>query len=314
MLFKNNCVIAAPMAGITDSIFRQLCRKNGADIVITEMVSVDGIAFSADATMNLMRFEDAERPIGIQLFGSIPESFIKSARLVEQRFSPDFIDLNAGCPVPKVTKKNGGSALLKHLQRFKEIVSALVETVSLPVTVKLRSGWHKHQWVDAEFARCAQECGAAAITLHPRSQTMMFSGHSFWERIAAVKAAVSIPVIGNGDIISAADARAMKTQTGCDGIMIGRAVYGNPWIFGQAKAALAGKEFSFPSMQEKRETALWHLEEYRKKRGEVCTAKEMKKHIAWYIKGMPGASLLRDRIFRAESSAELEAVIREVLK
>jgi tRNA-dihydrouridine synthase B len=314
MLFKNNCVIAAPMAGITDSIFRQLCRKNGADIVITEMVSVDGIAFGADATMELMRFEEAERPIGIQLFGSRPESFAKSARVIERRFSPDFIDLNAGCPVPKVTKKNGGSALLKDLQRFKEIVSMLVEAVSLPVTVKLRSGWHKHQWIDCEFARCAQECGAAAITLHPRSQTMMFSGHSFWKRIAAVRKAVSIPVIGNGDITSAADACEMKELTGCDGIMIGRAAYGNPWIFGQAKAVLAGKEFILPSRDEKRETALWHLEKYRKKRGEVRTAKEMKKHIAWYIKGMPGASSLRNRIFRAESTRELVAVVHECLR
>ena len=314
MLFKNNCVIAAPMAGISDSLFRQLCRKHGADYVVSEMVSVDGIAFGADATMNLMAFAPSERPIGIQLFGSKPESFKNSARLVEERFQPDFIDLNAGCPVPKVTRKNGGSALLKDIDRFKAIISELVKAVSLPVTVKLRSGWHKYQWVDVEFARCAQECGAAAIILHPRSQTMMFSGHSFWERIATVKEAVSIPVIGNGDITTPEEAVGMVRQTGCDGVMIGRAAYGNPWIFGQVKAALAGKPSTTPTIKEKCDTALWHLDHYREKRGELHTAKEMKKHIAWYIKGLPGASLLRNRIFRAESTAELATVIRDVLQ
>jgi tRNA-dihydrouridine synthase B len=311
MLFKNNCLISAPMAGVTDSVFRSLCREKGADIVVTEMVSIDGIVYGAAPTMELMRYEPYERPIGIQLFGSDPEKFKKSASLVAERFNPDFIDLNAGCPVSKVVRKNGGAALLKDLNRFSKILKAIVEAVALPVTVKLRSGWYKHQWVDDEFARCAESCGAAAITLHPRSQTMGFSGHSYWERIALVKAAVAIPVIGNGDVTSADDALVMKAQTHCDGIMIGRAAYGNPWIFAEVKAALSGTPAHRPSHAGRRATALRHIALFRDRYGEPRAVREMKKHVSWYIKGMPGAAQWRDRIFRASATGELEAVVEE---
>ena len=311
MLFKNNILLSAPMAGISDPVFRTLCRDHGADAVVTEMVSVDAITYGAEATMGLMRFDPQERPIGIQLFGADPGRFEKAAALVAERFHPDFIDLNSGCPVPKVVKKNGGASLLKDLKRFKKIVTALVRASTVPVTVKLRSGWHKYQWVDIEFARCAEQCGAQAIILHPRSQTMGFSGHSFWERIGEVKLAVSIPVIGNGDVLSGADAVAMRQQTGCDGIMVGRGAYGNPWIFSEIKAAFAGKPFSPPRPDDKRLVALAHLARFRAAYGEFRAVKEMKKHISWYIKGMPGASLLRDRIFRAESTAQLEAAVEQ---
>ena len=311
MLFKNNRLILAPMAGVSDAVFRSLCRERGADIVITEMVSVDGIVYGAAPTMELMHFKADERPIGIQLFGSDPEKFKKSASFVAERFNPDFIDINAGCPVSKVVKKNGGAALLKNLTLFAEIVKATAEAASLPVTVKLRSGWYKHQWIDVEFARCAESCGAAAITLHPRSQTMGFSGHSFWERIAMVKEMISIPVIGNGDVTSGADALAMKTQTGCDGIMIGRAAYGNPWIFAEVKAALSGKPMYRPSPAERRATALRHIGLFRDQYGEPRAAREMRKHVSWYIKGMPGAAQWRDRIFRASTTGELDTVVKE---
>lgn len=312
MLFKNNCLISAPMAGISDSIFRMLCRENGADIVVSEMVSVDGIEYGADATFDLMRFEPCERPIGIQLFGADPDHFKRSAALAAERFQPDFFDLNAGCPVAKVIRKNGGASLLKDISRFAGIVASLVKASSIPVTVKLRSGWHKHQWVDIEFARCAEDCGAAAITLHPRSQTMMFSDHSFWERIALVKAALKIPVIGNGDVTSGNEAVAMKQQTGCDGIMIGRGAYGNPWIFNEIKAALAGTTAPHPLAAEKKAMALRHLQLFRERYDECHAAREMKKHIAWYIKGAAAAAKWRDRIFRAETTGELERAIIEV--
>ena len=311
MLFKNNRLILAPMAGVSDAVFRSLCRERGADIVITEMVSVDGIVYGAAPTMELMHFKPDERPIGIQLFGSDPEKFKKSASFVAERFNPDFIDINAGCPVSKVVKKNGGAALLKNLTLFAEIIKATAEAASLPVTVKLRSGWYKHQRIDVEFARCAESCGAAAITLHPRSQTMGFSGHSFWERIAMVKEMISIPVIGNGDVTSGADALAMKTQTGCDGIMIGRAAYGNPWIFAEVKAALSGKPMYRPSPAERRATALRHIGLFRDQYGEPRAAREMRKHVSWYIKGMPGAAQWRDRIFRASTTGELDTVVKE---
>jgi tRNA-dihydrouridine synthase B len=314
MLFKNNCLVAAPMAGISDTVFRTLCKEMGADIVVSEMVSVDGIVYGADATMDLLRFYSFERPVGVQLFGSNPEQFKKSAEITVERFHPDFIDLNAGCPVQKVVKKNGGASLLKDLGRFAKIVTALVTTISLPVTVKLRSGWFKNQWVDCEFARCAESCGAAAITLHPRSQTMGFSGHSFWDRIAAVKSAVSIPVIGNGDVKTTDDALSMKAQTGCDGIMIGRGALGNPWIFSEVKKVLAGEMVCRPSSELKRETALRHITRYCDRYGEVKAAREMKKHVAWYLKGMTGAAQWRDRIFRATSTGELISVIEEVFR
>ncbi|MBN1577452.1 MAG: tRNA dihydrouridine synthase DusB [Chitinispirillaceae bacterium] len=314
MHFKNNRLIAAPMAGVSDSIFRSLCRENGADIVITEMVSVDGIAYGAEATLELLRFESLERPVGIQLFGADPEKFKRSAAIVAERFQPDFIDLNAGCPVAKVVKKNGGASLLKDLDRFEKIIRAIIEAVAFPVTVKLRSGWSKNQWVDCEFAQCAESRGAAAVILHPRSQTMGFSGHSFWERIAAVKSALSIPVIGNGDVTCAEDALVMKAQTGCDGIMIGRGTYGNPWIFSQVKAALRGEPVCRPGVAQRRAMALRHIMLHRDRYGERRAAKEMKKHVSWYIKGMAGASSWRDRIFRSSSTGELEAVINEAFR
>jgi tRNA-dihydrouridine synthase B len=313
MLFKNNCLLSAPMAGISDSIYRRLCRENGADITVSEMVSVDGLEYGADATFDLVRFDLCERPIGIQLFGADPERFKKSTALIAERFNPDFFDLNAGCPVSKVVKKNGGASLLKDIRRFGEIVRAMVQGSSIPVSVKLRSGWNKHEWIDVEFARCAEDCGAAAIILHPRSQTMMFSGHSFWERIALVKAAVKIPVIGNGDVTSGEEAAKMKNQTGCNGIMIGRGAYGNPWIFRQAKVALAGGDIPPPDTDEKRDMALRHLQLFRERYGERHAVREMKKHLAWYIKGTAGASQCRDRIFRAEDTASMEAALLEAL-
>ena len=312
MLFKNNTLICAPMAGISDPVFRSICKEHGADITVSEMVSVDGIAHGADATLDLMRFEPAERPIGIQLFGADPKRFTESTALVAGRFQPDFIDLNAGCPVPKVVKKNGGSALLKDLKRFERIVSAMVKASSVPVTVKLRSGWLKHEWVDVAFARCAEECGARAVTLHPRSQTMGFSGHSFWERIGEVKQAVAIPVIGNGDILCGRDAQTMLLQTGCDGVMVGRGAYGNPWIFSEIRAALAGGTYTPPSPEKKLQVALSHIERYRHRYGEYRASREMKKHVSWYIKGIPGASQWRDRIFRADTTSTLAELLRMV--
>jgi nifR3 family TIM-barrel protein len=276
------------------------------------MVSTDALAHGSEATMNLLHFDSSERPIGIQLFGSKPEHFKRSAAIVAERFTPDFIDLNAGCPVPKVTRKNGGASLLKNLEQFKKIIEAIVNTVSLPVTAKLRSGWHKYQWVDSEFAQCAEDCGVAAVTVHPRSQTMGFSGHSFWERIAAVKDTVSIPVIGNGDINSGSDALTMIRQTGCNGVMIGRGALGNPWIFSEVKAVLCGNTAPEPSLAEKRTTVLRHIARYRERYGEYRAGREMKKHMAWYLKGMSGASRLRDRIFRATSSSDFEKVVNEV--
>lgn len=311
MNFLNNKVILAPMAGITEKIFRSLCKEQGADIVISEMVSAEGLFYGSKATAKLMEFRESERPIGIQLFGSDPDHLARAAAYVQKHVKPDFIDLNSGCPVPKVVKKNGGSALLQNAALFKKILRAMVNEVSIPVTVKIRSGWHKHQWVDIEFARIAQDCGVAALTLHPRSQTMGFSGHSFWERIAEVKNAVSIPIIGNGDIYCPLDAVRMVKETGCDSVMIGRGAYGNPWIFSQIRSAFLGMGVTEVSPIHKLDMALRHLLDFSREYGENCAIKEMKRHIAWYIKGLPGASQCRDHIFRAQTMEQLSKCISD---
>ncbi len=312
MLFRNKKLFLAPMAGITDSVFRQICQSQGADITVSEMVSSEGLYFNSKETSDLIYFMECERPIGIQLFGSNPEHLAFSAKYVEEKVNPDFIDLNAGCPVPKVVNKNGGSSLLKDSHLFERILTALVKATSIPVTVKIRSGWHKFDWVDTEFAKIAENCGVRAITVHPRSQTMGFSGHSFWERIAHVKNTVSIPVIGNGDILCAEDAKQMFQQTGCDSVMIGRGVYGNPWIFEQIKCVLKDKPVRQINITERTEMAKKHLEKFKDQFGEKRASKEMKKHLSWYIKGLPEASSIRNQICRAESYDALSAILNKV--
>jgi nifR3 family TIM-barrel protein len=301
------------MAGVTDTVFRNICKRMGADATVSEMVSADGLHYKSSNTASLMEFENYERPIGVQLFGSIPERLAEAARFTYENVKPDFIDLNSGCPVAKVVKRNGGAALLKDPALFGKIVKAMADAVPIPVTVKIRSGWNKHEWVDEEFARIAQDNGAAAVTLHPRSQTMMFTGHSFWERIAVVKKAVSIPVIGNGDIVDAESALRMISETGCDAIMVGRASCGNPWIFAEIKAALNGRDYNPPSIQERRDTIINHIRTFRKIHGERFAVGEMKKWASWYIKGMTGASVTRGKIFAASSSIEIENIIKNFL-
>jgi tRNA-dihydrouridine synthase B len=298
--------ILAPMAGITETVFRSLCRENGADVVMSEMVSAEGIFRKSKKTRTLLEFKASERPIGIQIFGSHPEHMAYAAAFIEEHFRPDFIDLNSGCPVPKIVNKNGGAALLRDASLFQKILSSMVKAVSTPVTVKLRSGWSQGEFVDVQFAKIAQECGAAAVILHPRSKTMVFSGHSYWERIGVVKSAVSIPVIGNGDILSADDAKNMFAQTGCDSIMIGRAAFGNPWVFTQIKRILVGMEPEITTSSLRFSTVFRHIENYREEYGERKATNDLKKHLAWYCKGLPGAASLRNVFFRAPTFAILK--------
>ncbi len=298
-------IMLAPLAGISDPVFRSVCKECGADVVVTEMVSAEGIRHNGTNTKALLSFHESERPIGVQLFGANPESLAYAARYVEEHAQPDFIDLNSGCPVPKVVKKNGGAALMRDLPLFTRIVKSMVEAVRTPVTVKLRSGWCEHQWTDIAFARAAEDCGAAAVILHPRSRSMGFSGHSYWDRIAAVKQAVTIPVIGNGDIVTPEDARAMLEQTGCDSLMIGRGAFGNPWLFTQIKQLLSNQTPEPYSKALRYRLSRLHLCRYRERHGDKAAAKEMKKHCAWYIKGLPAAAGLRRDFFSATSAQEL---------
>jgi tRNA-dihydrouridine synthase B len=313
MDFSGKKVFLAPMAGITDPVFRLLCREHGADAVMSEMVSAEGIAHASKATGRMLRFEEKERPIGIQLFGCRPDRMALAARYVQEQARPDFIDINAGCPVPKVVRKNGGASLLRDIGLFSSIVSGMVASVSVPVTVKIRSGWSEHAWVDVEFARAAQDAGVHAVIVHPRSKTMGFSGHSYWERIAIVKKAVSIPVIGNGDIVSAADAKAMFAETGCDSIMIGRGALGNPWIFSSIKAALQSLPDAPPTPSQRILVAREHVRRYREAYGEKKAASDLKKHVSWYVKGMHGSSKIRGSIFQTKSTKDLEAMLESLI-
>jgi len=312
MNINGNAIFLAPMAGITDSVFRTLCKEQGADIVVSEMVSASGIFYGSPATTELASFHPSERPIGIQIFGADPDHLAYAASFIEKKFHPDFIDLNAGCPVTKVVKKNGGSSLLRDRHLFETIVRKVKDSISIPLTVKLRSGWKKYEWVDVEFAKIAESAGAAVVILHPRSQSMMFNGHSFWDRIAEVKKAVSIPVVGNGDIWTAEDAKQMFDETGCDAVMIGRGSYGNPWLFKQCKQLMQGETVTYPSFEDRKSMALRHLRAFCECYGEKRTAKEMKKHIAWYIRGIPGAARIRDSLFRTQTYGEIEHFVESI--
>ncbi|MBD3314732.1 MAG: tRNA dihydrouridine synthase DusB [Chitinivibrionales bacterium] len=311
MDFHNNKLILAPLAGITERVFRRLCRERGADIVVSEMVSAEGICRNPARNRHYIEFSTTERPIGIQLFGANPRSLADAVRYVEDEAHPDFIDLNSGCPVPKVVRKNGGSALLRDARLFERIVSAMTRAATVPITVKLRSAWSGTDWVDTTFARIAQECGAAAVALHPRTRAMGFSGHSFWGRIAEVKAAVSVPVIGNGDIIHPNDALEMLEVTGCDSLMIGRAARGNPWLFGQIRRRLKGEPIQTVTAQMRYETMLEHITSYRREHGEARAVRELRSQIGWYLKGTPHAAVARERLFSAADTAQIEDAVEE---
>ncbi|MBD3289401.1 tRNA dihydrouridine synthase DusB, partial [candidate division KSB1 bacterium] len=224
--------ILAPLAGISESSFRLLCRKQGAAVVFSEMVSSDGLIRDNQRTIDYLKFNPDERPFGVQLFGAVPEVVAQSIRIVEE-FAPDFIDLNFGCPVRKVVKKGAGAAVLKDLRQLRDVTSEAVAATPIPVMAKIRSGWDKSNENAVEIARILEGCGVCAITLHPRTQEQMFRGHSNWDLIGEVKHTVSVPVIGNGDIKNPVDAKKMLEHTGCDLVMVGRAAFGNPWIFKQ---------------------------------------------------------------------------------
>jgi tRNA-dihydrouridine synthase B len=313
MKIDNNALFLAPLAGVTETLFRRICKNHGADFVVSELVSAEGLLRSGKQTVRLCAFDESERPIGIQLFGADPDRMAAAAALVEATMRPDFIDLNSGCPVPKVVKRNGGAALLRNPALFERIVSAMAKAIKTPLTVKLRSGWNTGEWVDVEFARIAEGSGAQAVFLHARSKAMRYSGDALWERIAFVKQSVSIPVIGNGDIRTPHDAVRMLRETGCDALMVGRGSLGNPWIFGQIKQALAKKEITPIAASERYAVATRHIALQRERYGERRATKEMRKHVAWYLKGLPSVTMYRDRIFRANSTAELELVLGDAL-
>ena len=301
--------VLAPLAGITDLSFRLLAREMGAGAVFTEMISADGLVRGNNKTHRYMFFEEAERPIGFQIFGSDPAIMAEAAKIVADR-KPDFIDINFGCPVKKVIKRNAGAALLRDPKLLGEIMHAVVQAVSLPVLAKIRSGWSRNMINAVSVAKIIEDTGAAAVTVHPRTQEMGFSGRADWGIIRQVKEAVGIPVIGNGDLTSASDAKRMLNETGCDLVMVGRAAFGNPWIFRQIATFLSTSEVApLPSVRERIGLCVRHMRMLIKEKGELVGVRQMRKHIAAYTKGMGESSMLRREIFRIERAEEVEAAL-----
>ncbi|MCK4812458.1 MAG: tRNA dihydrouridine synthase DusB [Candidatus Marinimicrobia bacterium] len=292
----------APMAGVTDKPFRNLCKSFGAGVVYTEFVSADGIVRENDKTINYMRFSEMERPVGIQIFGHDPETLARSAQYIEENLKPDIIDLNFGCPVPKVVKRGAGSAILKDLDQLEKIAKWVTRAVSLPVTVKMRAGWDKGNIVAVEAAQRLEAVGISLITVHPRTSKQRYTGEADWSIIRDVKQAVSIPIIGNGDIKSPQDAKRMLDETGCDGIMIGRATMGKPWLFRDVLHYLStGKLLPEPTREEIAETFLKHLNLQQEHYSLMYAGNLFKTHACSYIRGMDGAAHLRYEINRAKN-------------
>lgn len=302
-------VFCAPMAGISTRPYRIFARRFGAAVVYTEMISSHGLAYNDKKTKDLVNFGDDERPIGVQLFGADPEIMHRAARIVSER-KPDIIDLNFGCPVKKVVRKNGGAAVLKDLGLTRELVSATVAAGDVPVTVKLRSGWDETSKIFAEAGTACEEAGASAITLHARTRAGQFAGRACWEDIKHLKETVSIPVIGNGDIRSGEDAARMMDMTGCDAVMIGRAAMGNPWIFREVNAYLGtGVNPPPPSLDDKIAVMMEHARMLLDAFGETRAMFKMRHHVAWYAKGWPGVANVRRRAFAMTTIAELETLL-----
>jgi tRNA-dihydrouridine synthase B len=305
----------APMAGVSESPFRQVCRRYGADVVVSEFISSVGISLGIERVLAEMKFEPVERPIGIQIYGADAGIMAKAAGMVTELFQPDFVDINFGCPVKKVVRNNGGSGCLKDMGLVQGIIRAVKAATHLPVTVKIRSGWDEAQRDPVDIALRCEEAGAQALTLHPRTRTQMYQGNADWDEIANVAAALTIPVIGNGDIKTADDVIAMRRHTNCAGIMIARGSFGNPWLFAQARDLLEGRaRRADPTPEERFATALDHARFALRLQGDTRkTAMEFRKHLGWYTKGLPGGAELRQRLFAIESMAEAEDIFSDYL-
>lgn len=307
---ESPCILA-PMAGVTDLPFRLLCREQGAGLLSMEMVSAKAVSFHNKNTEALMEIAEGENPIALQLFGSDPHIMAETAREIEER-PFDILDINMGCPVPKVVNNGEGSALMKEPEKVEAIVSGVVKAVSKPVTVKIRKGFDENHINAVEIAKIIESAGAAAIAVHGRTREQYYSGEADWEIIRRVKEAVSIPVIGNGDVTSPFRAKQMLEETGCDGVMIGRVARGNPWIFRETAEYLeTGTVPVRPSRQEVKEMILRHCELQLRYKGEYTGIREMRKHVAWYTAGYPHSAKLRGRINEIESMDALKALLEE---
>ena len=306
---KNN-ILLAPMAGITDLPFRLICEKFKPGLVVTEMVSSKALLYNDEKTKKLLNTKGEKRPISMQIFGSDEESMAYGAKYVSEL--ADIVDINMGCPAPKVTKNGDGSKLLLDLDKAGRTIEAVVKNSTKPVTLKIRLGWDKEHIVAKEIAKIAETLGVSAIIVHGRTREDYYSGKSNLDEIRRVKQSVNIPVIGNGDIVDEESAKAMFEKTGVDGIMVGRASLGNPWIFDRIKYFLeTGEKMPEVSSREKFKVIMEHFNLLLEEKGEYTATREIRKHIAWYVKGMPDATKLREKINRVDSKEEFKKVIKE---
>lgn len=307
----DNNLVLAPMAGVTDYPFRKICREMGCGLLYTEMVSAKAILYKNKNTEPLLETDESEHPIAVQIFGSEPDIMGDMARKLEEERSFDIIDVNMGCPVPKIVNNHEGSALMKEPERVAAILKNIVSKVTKPVTIKIRKGFDDEHVNAVEIAKIAEDCGVSAVAVHGRTREQYYSGKADYKIIAEVKKSIGIPVIGNGDISGVEDAKRMYEETGCDGFMIGRAARGNPWIFREISSYMkTGKACERPDMEQVKEMILRHAEMLIECKGEYTGIREMRKHVAWYTAGMPHSSILRNKVNQLESYEELKRLIQ----
>ena len=308
-----NQLVLAPMAGISNTSYRKIVKKMGVGLIYAEMVSTNALTYGNEKTFNLLKMSEEERPIVQQIFGSDVESFVTAAKLIEEKMHPDIIDINMGCPVPKVAlRAQAGSALLKNPEKIGEIVTAVVNSVSVPVTVKIRSGWDEKSINAVEVAKICEKSGASAIAIHARTRSEGYSGKANWNIIKEVKKSVSIPVIGNGDVTSPKIAKKMLDETGCDAVMIGRGALGNPWIFKSCLEYLENnKLIEEPTNKEKIEMIKEHYKLLKEDKNEHVALLEIRTHALYYLKGMPESKIYKEKICKAKSEEEFLNILKD---
>lgn len=305
-----NPVVLAPMAGVCNAAFRLTVKEFGAGLVCAEMVSDKGILYKNEKTLNMLYIDDREKPLSLQIFGGEKETLVEAAKFVDENTNADIIDINMGCPVPKITKVDAGAKWLLDPNKIYEMVAAVVDAVDKPVTVKMRMGWDEDHIYAVENARAVERAGGKAVALHGRTRVQMYEGTSNWDIIREVKHAVNIPIIGNGDVQTPQDAKRMLDETGCDGVMIGRAALGNPWmIYRTVKYLETGELMGEPSAREKIDVCMLHLDRLIGLKNEKIAVREMRKHAAWYLKGINGGGRIRNAVNECDTREELASLL-----